>query len=82
MCFVACILGGAEEHEEQSGGAGVVRDSAEALPEVEGRQWQSVVFMTNGACIQFHVRALGQTLRVKLCGCFRCCWSGWCIVKW
>ena len=36
MCFVACILGGAEEHEEQSGGAGVVRDSAEALPETEG----------------------------------------------
>ena len=37
MCVVACILGGAEEHEEQSGGAGVVRDSAEALPEVEGK---------------------------------------------
>ena len=37
MCIVAYILGGAEEHEEQSGGAGVVRDSAEALPEVEGK---------------------------------------------
>ena len=37
VCFVSCILGGAEEHEEQSGGAGVVRDSAEALPEVEGK---------------------------------------------
>ena len=33
VCFVACILGGAEEHGEQSVGAGDVRDSAEALPE-------------------------------------------------
>ena len=45
VCFVACISVGAEEHGDQSVVAGVVRDSAEALPEIEGnangRVWYS-----------------------------------------
>ena len=36
MCFVVCISAGAEEHGDQSVVAGVVRESAEALPEIEG----------------------------------------------